>query len=125
MQSTRRVTSCLRGRGRSGASRSCCVETFFHHEMLRQAREARPDLLLVPFARHVDEDITDLHNWPQEREVYARQLQGIDAPALPVNHLDDRDGRFGGSFAVGVDGQVTAAQPLHTEGVVIVEFRWR
>jgi len=95
-----------------------CGDAFWP-EARALAREARPDLLLLPFARGFDEDAPDGAAWQTEPEAYAATLADVAPVTLAVNSLGL--GMVGGAFAV-ERGRVTARWPTETSGLLLYDL---
>lgn len=98
----------------------------FDDAIVAQAKAARLDLLLFPFARCFSEGDYDQSRWDrQEAPEYARRAALIGAPALMVNSVSPRElmgGTFGGAMVVGRTGEILATLPLGGEGVLLYDL---
>lgn len=98
----------------------------FSAPLVERVRDLRPALLLVPFARRYDSEVSDAGEWERrERLDYAAQARAADCPALLVNSLADSPATgacFGGALAVSAAGAVAAALPPGREGLLLVDL---
>jgi predicted amidohydrolase len=83
------------------------------------AQAARPDLLLLPFARGFDEDAPDVAAWQQEPQMYAETLAEVAPVTLAVNSLGQ--GMVGGAFVL-ASGVVHAVQAIRAPGLLLIDL---
>jgi predicted amidohydrolase len=97
----------------------------FDDWIVQRVRATRPDLLLFPIARGLDEDVPDAASWyARERHLYARRARQAGTGMVLVNQLSGgaREAAcFGGAMVVSGRGEIVAELPLGREGILIAE----
>lgn len=99
----------------------------FDDRVLGLFRQARPDLLLFPFARSFTAGSYDQTRWDREElPAYSEQVRRLKTPALMVNALSRPNGHgeafFGGAWALSAEGEVLAARRLGAPGMLLVDL---
>jgi predicted amidohydrolase len=99
----------------------------FDDGIVAELRDARPDLLLYPFARCFSPTVESAQQqWDEhEQRAYLERVALAGVPALMVNYIGDEiigDDSFGGAFAVTAQGELMASMPLYEEGLLIVDL---
>jgi predicted amidohydrolase len=97
----------------------------FNDCVVRRARELRPDLVLVPFARSSPEPEFDPEWWRvEEAPAYSAQAGRLGCRVLLVNALDGGKPHpfFGGALAVDESGHILAALDPGAPGLLLVDL---
>lgn len=96
----------------------------FNDAVLANLTAATPDVLLIPFARSFDSEVTDAADWERREQFrYAARVRLAGVPALLVNYVGpDASGRdcFGGAMAVDARGTILDRLPLGESGLLFV-----
>jgi N-carbamoylputrescine amidase len=100
----------------------------FDDTIVARLRDARPDLLLLPFARNFGDGSFDQARWDREEEpAYAARAALAGCLTLMVNALEDPAltawPAFGGAMVVSSRGEVLARHPLGRPGVLYFPLR--
>lgn len=95
----------------------------FDDGIVARLRDAKPDLLLFPFARNFGDGSFDQARWDREEEpAYATRAALTGCLTLMVNALEDRAPTewpaFGGAMVVAPQGDILARHPLGHPGVL-------
>ena len=98
----------------------------FDAAIVGRLREARPDILLFPFARNFGDGRFDQVRWDREEEpAYVARAARVGCPTLMANLLGDpaltQWPSFGGALVVDAGGEVTARWPLGRPGILYAD----
>ncbi|MHC4469858.1 MAG: carbon-nitrogen hydrolase family protein [Planctomycetota bacterium] len=94
----------------------------FDDAILARLRAIRPQLLLVPFARTFESGEIDAARWEEEAPQYVERVCRAGVTSLLVNHLDSRDGYFGGALVVDGEGNVLHSLPAGRVGMLLADL---